>query len=552
MQNEDEHVSVEPRPWFRKLAVASLGLLIVLGSMFVFVGRITNCARLGGVLTMSDAAMAEATKPTLNVVMLGVTQAGKSALVERLLRDTGTLTQVDGDSVYKNTWLHTAVAPPLSTGKWKVTLLDVSAAPGADIRELKEAATVADVGICVVPAVEGWHYGLVTGGVSTKAGFDKFTGEIEGTTGMTRFQTQIAKIMGVKQLIVAVTHMDNTNHTAPTAWDEAIFKNIREDVKKMLKAMGYGGQTAIVPVSSRFGDNIVTPSEHMPWFEGWEMASSGSPTARGKTLMEAIDAVPGIPRNGELFMRVKGGGAGGPHLAHIERGEVSVGQTVKLCPSGSQATVSTLETPSGSLDSAGRGDLVMVSLTTTADLSLGAIVYNEAHQCTKIDSFEAMVVMMRRRRFLGCRPKFYYNCMTLTIDLGFQAVPCEWKLLSSKRFGKSGDEIKNPVYIDDKDVAMVRMYPKQPIDIEDIGARFMVSDKGSFKDYGNNYETKFFDDVSGMGTVKEINPAGDDGTIGFCPSNNTCLDNDRPDCYAYFNGKPHGIYGHLVVSCFDF
>merc|ERR1719462_60243 len=97
------------------------------------------------------------------------------------------------------------------------------------------------------------------------------TGEFEAgisKDGQTREHALLAYTLGVKQMIVAVNKMDNTE----PPYSEARFKEIKKEVGASMKKVGFKiGQCAFVPISGWHGDNMVgstmlSPCQHE---EGW-------------------------------------------------------------------------------------------------------------------------------------------------------------------------------------------------------------------------------------------------------------------------------------------
>ncbi|CAF4799792.1 unnamed protein product, partial [Rotaria sp. Silwood2] len=88
-------------------------------------------------------------------------------------------------------------------------------------------------------------------------------------------------------MIVVVNKMDATE----PAYSEARFNEIKSEVSTYVKKIGYQPESvAFVPISGWQGDNMIEPSENMPWYRGWSIERKGG-NATGKTLLEALDAI---------------------------------------------------------------------------------------------------------------------------------------------------------------------------------------------------------------------------------------------------------------------
>ena len=118
------------------------------------------------------------------------------------------------------------------------------------------------------------------------AGVGEFEAGIS-KNGQTREHALLAFTLGVKQLIIGINKMDNTE----PPYSEARFKEIVKEVEAYIKKIGYNPkQVPFVPISGWHGDNMLDASEKMPWFKGWN-AEKASGKYDGKTLMQALDCI---------------------------------------------------------------------------------------------------------------------------------------------------------------------------------------------------------------------------------------------------------------------
>jgi elongation factor 1-alpha len=98
--------------------------------------------------------------------------------------------------------------------------------------------------------------------------------------GTTKEHALLAFTMGVKQIIVAVNKMDDTN----VNYSQERFTEIKDEVGLYLDSIGYKASTVpFIPISGFKGDNLIKKSENLPWYEG-------------PTLVEALDMLKDIKR----------------------------------------------------------------------------------------------------------------------------------------------------------------------------------------------------------------------------------------------------------------
>lgn len=69
------------------------------------------------------------------------------------------------------------------------------------------------------------------------------------------------------------------------------FEEIVVEVSTYLKKVGYNPKAVpFVPISGWCGDNMITKSENMPWYNGWNIERKEG-KASGFTLFEAFDSI---------------------------------------------------------------------------------------------------------------------------------------------------------------------------------------------------------------------------------------------------------------------
>jgi elongation factor 1-alpha len=78
---------------------------------------------------------------------------------------------------------------------------------------------------------------------------------------------------------------------------QARFNEITKEVSAYVKKVGYNPkEVAVVPISGWHGDNMIEPSNNMPWYKGWSVEKKEPVTGKiiqssGKTLLEALDSI---------------------------------------------------------------------------------------------------------------------------------------------------------------------------------------------------------------------------------------------------------------------
>jgi bifunctional enzyme CysN/CysC len=146
-------------------------------------------------------------------------------------------------------------------------------------------------------------------------------------------------------------------------------------------ASNYSSQAIrVIPISALEGDNVVTPSANMPWYEG-------------PTLLEHMETVPiRIPDKGAFRFPVQSvirpnqdfrGYAG-----QVISGMVSVGEEVVAFPSLLTSKVRSIVTADGELQTARAGDAVVITLEDEIDISRGNIITGLVNEPALTSEFE--------------------------------------------------------------------------------------------------------------------------------------------------------------------
>ena len=83
----------------------------------------------------------------------------------------------------------------------------------------------------------------------------------KGVLTQSRRHAFIASLLGIPHLVVAVNKMDLVD------WSEEVFRAIVADFTAFVGKLTMS-HIAYIPMSALLGDNVVTPSTRMPWFQG--------------------------------------------------------------------------------------------------------------------------------------------------------------------------------------------------------------------------------------------------------------------------------------------
>jgi len=212
----------------------------------------------------------------------------------------------------------------------------------------------------------------------------------KGVLTQTRRHSYLAKLVGIRHFVLAVTKMDLVDY------DRDAFEAICDDYRDFAGQIGITGWNAI-PVSGLAGDNVTTRSEKTAWYDG-------------PTLLEFLDSVEvdadadaGKPlRMPVQWVNRPNQGFRG-FAGQIASGRLGPGTEVRILPSGRTTRIARLVTFDGDLDEAAAGQSVTVTFDDEVDCSRGDVIAAAADAPEAADQFEATIVWMSEEELLPGR-----------------------------------------------------------------------------------------------------------------------------------------------------
>jgi elongation factor 1-alpha len=427
-------------------------------------------------------------KPHLNLIIIGHVDHGKSTLVGRLLYERGfidekTLKEAEeaakklGKESEKYAFLLDRLKEERERGltislsfmkfetkKYFFTVID---APGHRdfVKNMITGASQADAAILAVSARKG----------EFEAGMS--------AEGQTREHIILARTMGINQIIVAVTKMDATE----PPYDEKRYKEIVDVITKFMKQFGFDvSKVKFVPVVGLTGENVTKRSENMKWYNG-------------PTLEELLDAleIPPKPIDKPLRLPIQEvysiSGVGTVPVGRVESGVLKVGDKVVFMPVGKIGEVRSIETHHVKLEKAEPGDNIGFNVrgVEKKDIKRGDVVGHSNNAPTVADEFTARVVIVWHPSAIGVG-------YTPVIHVHTASIACRVTEIVAKIDPRTGKELeKNPQFIKQGDVAIVKMKPIKPLVVEKF-SEFPALGRFAMRDMGKTV---------GVGVILDVKPA---------------------------------------------
>ena len=204
---------------------------------------------------------------------------------------------------------------------------------------------------------------MVTGASTADAGLILIDAR-QGVVEQTRRHSFIAGLLGIPSIMVCINKMDLVD------FDQKCYDQIVSDFKAVKSSCNLG-DVEFIPISALLGDNVVDPSENMPWYSGptllnhLETVKIHNSTVTNSFRMPIQNVI--RPHSNE-FHDYRG------YSGRIASGQVSLGDLVTIYPSNKSSVVKGIFRGDLSLEKALTGDSVAISLEGDIDISRGDIL----------------------------------------------------------------------------------------------------------------------------------------------------------------------------------
>ena len=245
----------------------------------------------------------------------------------------------------------------------------------------------------------------------------------------TKRHSTIAHLLQIEHVIVAVNKMDLINY------DQKIYDRIIGAYQQFAKQLGLKAIHAI-PLSALAGDNVVTPSDKMPWYQGPTLIDllesiSVYDEEHNSALRFPVQLV--ARHNGHEANDFRG------YMGRIEAGTVSKGDKLLVQPGGQTATVKEILTLDGSLTKASAGQSVTILLEEYLDISRGDMLSSIDKPATLLKTVNADVCWLSEEP-LDLRRKYWLKHTTRQVAARVTSIDSLLDINTQERH--AGSELK--------------------------------------------------------------------------------------------------------------
>jgi bifunctional enzyme CysN/CysC len=353
---------------------------------------------------------AQEKKSLLRFLTCGSVDDGKSTLIGRLLYDTKLLFEDTLASLEKD------------SKKFGTTGEDIDFALLVDGLEAeREQGITIDVAyrffatdkrkfiVADTPGHEQYTRNMATGASNSELAVILIDAR-KGVLTQTRRHAYIASLLGIRHIVLAVNKIDLVDYS------QTVFDQIVADFHAFSARLNFVSQVAI-PLSARFGVNVIEKSKETPWYQGPALL----------THLELVDVDSSLA---DKPFRLPVQWVNRPNLdfrgfsGTIAGGRIRPGDSITVAKSGRSSKVTRIVTMDGDLPEAVAGDAITLTLADEVDISRSDVLADPHARPEVSDQFAAHLLWMSDEELLPGRQYL--------LKLGTATVPAQVSALKHK------------------------------------------------------------------------------------------------------------------------
>jgi len=265
----------------------------------------------------------------MNVVIVGHVDHGKSTLVGRLLADTGSLPDGKLEAVKEQCKRN---AKPFEYAFLLDALKDEQA-QGITIDTARSffKSSKRDYIIIDAPGHIEFLKNMISGAARAEAALLLIDAH-EGIKENSKRHGYMMRFLGIKNIAVCVNKMDLVNY------DQKVFEQIKSDYTKFLTEIDLIPQS-FIPIAAFHGDNMVSPSKNMPWYQGGSVLQVLDRFEKAAPLDKQAFRMPVQ----DIYKFTEEGDERRIVAGRVECGTIKVGDNIVFLPSGKKNRIKSVE-----------------------------------------------------------------------------------------------------------------------------------------------------------------------------------------------------------------
>ncbi|MGY3533355.1 MULTISPECIES: sulfate adenylyltransferase subunit CysN [Bradyrhizobium] len=314
----------------------------------------------------------------LRFITCGSVDDGKSTLIGRLLHDSKMIYQDQLTAVKRDSVRHGSaeidfalLVDGLKAEREQGITIDVAY---RFFTTPRRSFMVADT-----PGHEQYTRNMATGASNAQLAIILIDAR-KGVLVQTRRHSFICSLLGIRHVVLAVNKIDLV------AYSKAAFDRIVADYLAFAAGLGFSSIVPI-PISARYGDNVVDRSAHTKWYHG-------------QCLMEHLESVDIQSDTASQAFRFPVQWVNRPdpdfrgYAGSVASGRISAGDEIVVAASGRTTRIRRIVTYDGDLVDAEAGDAVTITLEDEIDIGRGDLLTRPTERPSVADQFAAYLIWM--------------------------------------------------------------------------------------------------------------------------------------------------------------
>lgn len=421
--------------------------------------------------------MSEHKKEDMNIVIVGHVDHGKSTLMGRLLADTDSLPQGKLEQVketcrrnskpFEYAFLLDALKDEQSQG---ITI---------DTARCFFKTEKRDYIILDAPGHIEFLKNMITGASRAQAALLVIDAK-EGVQENSRRHGYMLSMLGIKQIAVVINKMDLVD------FSQEVYEKVKAEYLEFLKQINMEPKF-VLPISAFGGDNVVSRSENMPWYDGMNILE----VLDNFECEKADEHLPFRMPVQDVYKFTKNGDDRRIIAGTIETGSANVGDEIVFYPSGKRSHIKSIEAFHAPERTVAKADeAVGFTMVEQIYVKRGELMVLAGQKEPQVGSRLACNIF-----WLG-KKKFEKN-KTYFLKVGCEKVKVELEELKGVINSSSMGAINDRVAVEKNEVAECILRTERPIAfdlVEDIAgtSRFVLVD--NYEIAGGGIITKVLED----------------------------------------------------------
>ena len=269
----------------------------------------------------------------------------------------------------------------------------------------------------------------------------------KGVLTQSRRHAYIANLLRIPHLVVAVNKMDLVDYSCD------VFTNICQAFAEYVARLRFR-DVIYVPISALKGDMVVERGDNMPWYDGPALLQliESIEIDHDVNLKDFRFPVQWVCRSGNDFRG---------YMGRIESGMITIGDAIKVLPSGRSSRIKQILTHDGPLNHAIAPQSVAILLEDDLDVSRGDMIVSSVDEVQLVNEFAADICWLDQQP-LDLRRKYLVKHATKTVKVWITRVEYRVDVNASELVG-SGNSLQM------NDIARIGVKSQQPLVIDSYG-----------------------------------------------------------------------------------